>query len=237
MSADVTVLVSNWRLQSAPDRGRFRWLLGGRRRRAVKLARRHNPDVILAQELDEVMIPYVAAKLGMAVVKPTAGNRPVLYRPEVFTLEATNWADLGGRSFAHAALLDASGARAWYVSVHLSTDAALRDRQKKALSAFVASLGASAPVVLGGDFNSASASISGLLDVRGLVPTVGNRTANSLHGWGTQRYESRWIDWLLVSPRTVAARWLDLILTSPEDEADHNWLLAGLTITSATDTR
>lgn len=236
-AADLLVMVTNLRVSTA-DTGVFAWLLGGRRRRAVRLLRRHNPDVILAQECDETQTPYVARKLGMAVVKPTAGNRPVFYRQEVLRLVSSKWADVGGRSYCHAALLDAQGARAWYVSLHLSTDATERRSQLIRLQAWLADLAQVCPnVVVGGDFNQSPVSLPGHMDVRGMVPAVGNREANSLHGWREQRWDGRWIDWLFLRG-TITARFADLLLTSDLDESDHNWIVAGLTVTGgAVDTR
>ncbi len=229
-SADITVMVANLRVSTA-DTGIYSWLLGGRRQRVVKLLRRHNPVVILAQECDEIMTPYVSKKLGMEVVKTTAGNRPVFYRDETMRLVDKADTDVGGRSFCHAALLEStSGARAWYVSLHLSTDSTERGGQIIKLLAWLSELAIVCPeIVVGGDFNQSPVTLNGYADIRTMVPVVGNREANSLHGWREQRWDGRWIDWLFIRGR-ISGRFADLLLTSDLDESDHNWIYAGITV-------
>ena len=223
--ADLTVMTANFRLPLARDRGRLSWLL--RRRRVVHRLRRHNPDVILCQELDEDGTRYVATKLGMSVYKPTAGNRPVLYRPDVLTLVRGQHTDLGDRCYSHAALLSGrDGAAAWYVSVHLEArDAALRGRQMRALGAWLPTL--PGPAVVGGDFNQRAVSLPGFGDVRAIAPSIANADADSAHGWDAQAFRGRWIDQIHV--RDVAVRWVRLELTSAADESDHSWPSAGIT--------
>ena len=184
--ADLTVMSANLRLPLARDRGRLSWLL--RRRRVVHRLRRHNPDVILCQELDEDGTRYVATKLGMSVYKPSAGNRPVLYRPDVLTLVRGEYVDLGARCC----------------------------RQMRALGAWLPTL--PGPAVVGGDFNQIAVSLPGFRDARATAPSIANAGANSFHGWGGQAFRGRWIDQIHVRDGAVRWVRLELTSAADESD-------------------
>ncbi len=224
---DVMVVTANLRRVLPQDRGRLAW--PSRRARLVRLIRLHNPDVLLAQECDEAMFGYVADHTDMAVVKPTAGNRCVFYRKSM-TLLGTRATDLGERDFAAAALLSMAGVPAWYVSTHLDPyKDALRARQLKALGAFVVDLARTAPVVVGADFSTEGRlDVATTIDVRSRVARVGHAGLASRHTWLRKRRKAAWVDRILITAG-ITPRWVQLVLTD-DQESDHHWPAAGLTI-------
>lgn len=223
------VVTANMRRVLPEDKGRLAWPL--RKVRLVQLLRRHNPDVVMAQECDETMFEYVGEKLGMVAVKPTVGNRVVFHRPALRPLGVRS-TDLGGRSFAVAVLLSLppAGPEAWFVTVHLNPyDAQLRARQTKALQTWLGTLQQVCPnVVIGGDF--ATEGTLGLTpkDVRRMVPTVGFGSLASRHTWTRKRRKAAWVDRILVSG-AIRARFCTLILTDAQ-ESDHHFPAAGLVV-------
>jgi len=224
-SVGIRFVSTNGRRIVAADTGRLAWAV--RKYRYLRLLRRIAPSVICAQEWDETQLAWLKAKLGVEVYKPTDGNRPVCWQPAKWRRVDGRWIELSRRNFAHAARLEsrvAPGVRVWFVSIHLQTDAAIRKAQLVKLAAWVKTL--PGPCVVAGDWNQATASLPGFTPAT-VGAAVTNRRANSLHGWRRQRYDSRWIDHVLV--RGVKSRYVDLILTSADDESDHSVIKAGLT--------
>lgn len=226
-AVDVMVMTANLRRVLPQDRGRLAW--PARRARMVRLIRLHNPDVLLAQECDEAMFGYIAEHTDMAVSKPTAGNRCVFYRRSM-VLDHVASTDLGERDFAVAARLSMAGVPAWYVSTHLDPyKDALRARQLAALARFVAGLDRTAPVVVGADFSTeGTVRVAGMVDARTRVARVGHGTLASRHTWLRKRRKARWVDRVLIGAG-VTSRWVQLVLTD-DQESDHHWPAAGLTI-------
>lgn len=226
-SVGIRLVNTNGRRIFKADTGRYAWFSGYRRWRYLRLLRRISPSVICAQEWDEVMLAWLTAKLGLAVYKPTAGNRPVCWLPGKWKRVDGRWIELSRRNFAHAARLESRvvpGVRVWFVSIHLQTDAAIRRAQISKLAAWVRTL--PGPCVVAGDWNQPTAALPGFTSATVGVP-VTNRRANSLHGWRPQRYDGKWIDHVLI--RGVESRYVALILTSADDETDHNVQRVGLT--------
>lgn len=227
MTAQVMVVAANMRRITSEDKGRLRW--SSRRARLVRLLRLHNPDVVLATECDETMTPYIAEHAGLVAVKPTRGNRVVFCRPSLAPASVES-IDLGGACYAVAVGIEKPAV--WFVTVHLEPDtanASLHDRQLTKLRVWLDTLTPAAPVVVGGDWaTEGSVTLPGYIDVRKLVPVVGDRTLASRHTWHRKRRRSPWVDRILVS-NGVKARFVQLILTD-DQESDHHWPAAGLTI-------
>lgn len=218
---------TNGRRIVAKDTGRFAWITGGRRWRYLRLLKKVGASVITAQEWDETMLKWLQEKMGFAVYKPTAGNRPIVWDPTKWKKIDGDWIDLDRRSFCHAVRLESlrePGVKVWFVSVHLSTDSTVRPRQIKKLGDFVAELPGAC--VVGGDWNQSTAALPGFRNATDGAKVI-NRKANSLHGWRPQRFDGKWIDHILL--RDVDSYYVELVLTSENDESDHSLQKAGLT--------
>lgn len=235
----VKLMSTNARIDTAPDTGRFRWL--ARRAAYLALLRKEAPSLILFQELNDKpakpgltsMQQYVFGKLAhLGKSCPSKGNRPIGYDKTKWRLTAERAVELSPRGWAHFARVERDGFALWLVNVHLSTDEDTRNAQLAKLTRTLAGLPGA--VVVAGDFNQAAVSLPGFRDAVKVAGKVTNRTARTLHGWRTQKYDSRHIDKVLVrdgDTTKISVRYLNVILTSPADETDHNALCAGLTLT------
>lgn len=235
----VKLMSTNARIDTAPDTGRFTWW--ARRAAYLALLKREAPSLILFQELNDAaragrisMQDYIFGKLThLAKSCPSKGNRPIGYDKSKWRLIAERAVELSPRNWAHLAHVEQSGFRFWLVNVHLSTDAATRLDQLAKLTRTLAGLPGA--VVVAGDFNQPTVSLPGFRDAVKVAGKVTNRTARTLHGWRTQRYDGKHIDKVLIrdgDTTKISVRYLNVVLTSPNDETDHNMLTAGLALTA-----